>query len=107
VTRKVTFYSTSLENELLGLSPGLLAKFLRYTERLEAYGPDLGMPHTRAMGNGLVELRVKAAEGIVRVFFCTGVGHRIVLLHQFHKKTERTPRRELEIARRRMREITA
>ncbi|MEK6613182.1 MAG: type II toxin-antitoxin system RelE/ParE family toxin [Gemmatimonadota bacterium] len=59
------------------------------------------------MGNGLVELRVKAVEGIVRVFFCTAVGHRIVLLHQFHKKSDRTPRREVEIARRRMREITA
>jgi len=107
VTWKVAFFSSSLENELLGLPPSLLAKFLRYTERLETYGPHLGMPHTRAMGNGLVELRVKAAEGIVRVFFCTAVGHRIVLLHQFHKKTDRTPRRELEIAQRRMREITA
>lgn len=105
MTWEVTFYSDSLENELLALPHGLLAKFLRYTERLEAYGPHLGMPHTRAMRNGLVELRVKAAEGIVRVFFCTAVGHRIVLLHQFRKKTDRTPRRELETARRRMREI--
>ena len=106
MTWEVTFYSSSLENELLALPKGLLAKFVRYMERLEAYGPHLGMPHTRAMGCGLVELRVKAAEGIVRVFFCTAVGHRIVLLHQFRKKTDRTPRRELEIARRRMREIT-
>ncbi len=106
MTWKVAFFSTSLESELLGLPPGLLAKFLRYTERLEAYGPHLGMPHTRAMGSGLVALRVKAGEGIVRGFFCTAVGHRIVLLHQFRKKTDRTPRRELEIARRRMREIT-
>jgi len=106
VTWEVTFYSSSLENELLTLPTGLLAKFVRYLERLEAYGPHLGMPHTRAMGSGLVELRVKAAEGIVRVFFCTAAGHRIVLLHQFHKKTDRTPRRELETARRRMREMT-
>jgi phage-related protein len=105
MTWTVAFYSSSLEDELLNLPPGLLAKFLRYAERLESFGPHLGMPHTRAMGSGLVELRVKAAEGIVRVFFCTAVGHRIVLLHQFHKKTDRTPSRELEIARRRMREI--
>lgn len=106
MTWEVSFHSSSLENELLALPKGLLAKFLRYTERLEAYRPNLGMPHTRAMGSGLVELRVKAAEGIVRVFFCAAVGHRIVLLHQFRKKTDRTPRREIEIARRRMREIT-
>ncbi len=106
MTWKVAFFNSSLEHELLGLPPRLLAKFLRYSDMLETYGPHLGMPHTRAMGGGLVELRVKAAEGIARVFFCTAVGRRIVLLHQFHKKTARTPPRELEIARRRMREIT-
>jgi phage-related protein len=72
---------------------------------MEAYGPDLGMPHTRAMGDGLLELRLKAAEGIARVFFCTVVGRRIVVLHQFVKKSEKTPKRELKIARNRMKEI--
>ena len=72
---------------------------------MEIYGPDLGMPHTRAMHDGLFELRLKAAEGIVRVFYCTLIGKRIVVLHQFTKKTSRTPRRELEKARRRMKEV--
>lgn len=71
---------------------------------MEMYGPNLGMPHTRAMGDGLFELRLKAAEGIARVFFCTLIGRRIVMLHQFIKKSEKTPRNELEIARRRMKE---
>ena len=57
----IRFYSTSLENELQNLPAGLLAKLLRYAERMELYGPDLGMPHTRAMGDGLFELRLKAA----------------------------------------------
>lgn len=73
---------------------------------MEVYGPDLGMPHTRAMGPGLFELRLKAAEGIARVFYCTVVGQQIVMLHQFTKKSEKTPRKELEIARRRMEEVT-
>jgi phage-related protein len=64
------------------------------------------MPHTRAMGGGLFELRIKAAEGIAQVFYCTVVDRRIVFLHQFVKKTERTPPKELEIARRRMKEVT-
>lgn len=71
---------------------------------MEVYGPNLGMPHTRAMGEGLFELRLKAAEGIARVFYCTLIGQRIVMLHQFVKKSEKTPRKELEIARRRMKE---
>ena len=72
---------------------------------MEIYGPDLGMPHTRAMGDGLFELRLKAAEGIARVFYCTVVGRRIVMLHQFIKKSEKIPRKELAIARKRLKEV--
>jgi phage-related protein len=103
---KVTFYSPRLEEEILEFPAGFLARFVRYAERMEVYGPDLGMPHTRAMGHGLFELRIKAAEGIARVFYCTIVGRRIVMLHQFTKKSEKTPRRELDVARRRMEEVT-
>jgi len=106
VNRKVTFYSPGLEEAILQLPSGFLARFLRYAERMEVYGPDLGMPHTRAMGRGLFELRLQAAEGIARVFYCTVVGQQIVMLHQFTKKSEKTPRKELEIARRRMEEVT-
>ena len=84
---------------------GFLGRFLRYTDRMESYGPDLGMPHTRAMGEGLFELRLKAAVGIARVFYCTIIGKKIVILHQFIKKTDKTPTRELVIAKRRMKEI--
>jgi phage-related protein len=72
---------------------------------MEIYGPDLGLPHTKAMGGALFELRIKAAEGIARVFYCTIVGRRIVILHQFVKKTDKTPAKELQVARRRMKEI--
>lgn len=102
---RVSFYSAALQNEILELPAGFVARFLRYAERMQVYGPDLGMPHTRAMGAGLFELRLKAAEGIARVFYCTVVGRRIVMLHQFIKKSGKTPRRELEIARKRMKEV--
>ena len=72
---------------------------------MEVFGPDLGMPHTRAMGGGLFELRLKTAEGIARVFYCTVVNRRIVMLHQFIKKSDKTPLKELEIARNRMKEV--
>ena len=101
----VTFYSQRVEEEILTLPAGILARFIRYAERMEAYGPDLGMPHIRAMGGGIFELRIKAAEGIARVFYCTVVGRRVVFLHQFVKKTDKTPFRELDVARRRMKEV--
>jgi len=105
VVWSVTFFSDRVEAEILALPPGYVARFIRYAERMEIFGPDLGMPHTRAMGGGLFELRIKAAEGIARVFYCTVVDRRIVVLHQFVKKTDKTPSKELEIARRRMKEV--
>jgi phage-related protein len=57
------------------------------------------------MGDGLFELRLKAVEGIARVFYCTMIGKRIVMLHQFIKKTDKTPPKELAIARRRLKEV--
>jgi phage-related protein len=94
-----------VEDEILALPSGFVARFLRYAERMEVFGPDLGMPHTRAMGGGLFELRIKAAEGIARVFYCTVVDRRIVFLHQFVKKTDKTPAKELRIAQNRMKEV--
>lgn len=105
MTWRVTFFDKRVETGILGLPIGMLARFLRYAERMEVFGPDLGMPHTRSMGGGLFELRIKAAEGIARVFYCTVIDGRIVFLHHFVKKTEQTPRRELDIARRRMKEL--
>ncbi len=84
---------------------GYLGRYLRYADRMEVYGPDLGMPHTRAMGDGLFEIRLKAPEGIARVLYCTIVGRKIVMLHQFIKKTDKIPPKELETARRRMKEF--
>jgi phage-related protein len=72
---------------------------------MEIFGPDLGMPHTKAIGEGLFELRLKAAAGLVRVFYCKADRRKIVMLHQFMKKSRKTPRKELAVAYRRMREI--
>jgi phage-related protein len=101
----ITYYSESVQNEILAMPACFLARFLKYTDRMELYGPNLGMPHTRSMGEGLFELRLKAAEGIARVFYCTMIGKKIVILHQFTKKTEKTPLKELAIARRRLKEV--
>ncbi len=105
MTWTITYNDDSLQDEILAMPSGFLGRYLRYTDRMEVYGPDLGMPHTRAMGEGLFELRLKAAEGIARVFYCTMVGRKIVMLHQFIKKSDKTPPRELAIAQRRMKEF--
>ena len=101
----IAYYSKSVQEQILQLPDTLAARYVVLTRRMIALGPNLGEPHTTAFGDGLFELRLKGAEGIARVFFCTLVGKRIVMLHSFIKKSERTPIRELEVAETRLKEI--
>ncbi|MEY3996399.1 MAG: Some similarities with protein hypothetical protein from phage [Pseudomonadota bacterium] len=68
-------------------------------------GTNLGEPHTQAVSGVLFELRLKSAEGIVRVFYCTLIGKQIVMLHSIIKKTQKTPAKELHLAQTRMQEV--
>ena len=101
----IAYYSEAVQDQITDLPDTLAARYVVLTRRMVALGPNLGEPHTKAFGDGLFELRLKGAEGIARVFFCTLVGKRIVMLHSFIKKSERTPRREREIAETRMKEV--
>jgi len=102
---EITYYSTKVQEQIIELPDTLAARYIVLTRRMLAIGPNLGEPHTKPMGSGLFELRLKRAEGIARVFFCMLMGKRIVMLHSFIKKTDRTPKRELEVAQDRMKEI--
>ncbi len=100
----VVYYSEDLQDLLLGLPEGIQARYVHLTERMVVFGPDLGMPHSRALGKGLFELRMKAKEGIGRVFYGTLPRRRILMLHAFMKKSQKTPAKELRIARERLKE---
>ena len=102
----IDYYSEEVRLEIDSLPVGIRASYARLTNLLEEFGLDLRMPHSRAMGGGLFELRPKGREGIARVFYCTKIGKKIVVLHSFIKKTDETPKRELDLARRRQKEIT-
>lgn len=73
--------------------------------RMEIYGSNLGLPHTKQVETGLFEVRAMARDGIGRVFYCTQRERNIILLHAFVKKTQKTPLKELLIARQRLLEI--
>lgn len=102
---QIDYFSEEVQNEILALPDTLAARYIVLTRRMEALGPNLGDPHTKAFGHGLFELRLKGAEGIARVFYCTLVGKRIFMLHCFIKKSQRTPRADLELAIARMKEV--
>lgn len=101
----IEFYSARVQSEIMGLPPTLAGRFLALADRMETIGANLGEPHTEAFGGGLFELRLKGAEGIARVFYCTMIGKRVMMLHSFVKKTDKTPPRERRIAEARMKEI--
>lgn len=68
------------------------------------YGWPLGMPLVRSLGGGLWEVRSQLRDGIARVIFLAS-GETMVLLHGFHKKTQKTPPAELEVARKRAADV--
>jgi hypothetical protein len=68
----IKYHDEKLQADVLALPPGILARYFNCTDRMMEFGPDLGMPHTRAMSSGLFELRLKSREGIGRVIFLYG-----------------------------------
>lgn len=83
----------------------VVADYARLIELLVEHGPNLRLPHSRALGDGLFELRPRGRSGIGRAFYCFLVEQRVVVLHAFVKKTQQTPDRELKLARRRLKEM--
>ncbi len=102
---QIVYYNQKVEHDILNLPEGLLARYLRLTDLMSEFGANLGLPHTKSVGGGLLEMRVKGSEGIARVFFCTKIGEKIVILHSYIKKTQKIPKRELKVAISRMEEV--
>lgn len=105
MTYHIEFFNVAVQAEIAGWPAGINASFTRIAEQMVASGPNLGLPYTRPLGDGLFEIRAKGREGIGRAFFCALVGRRIVILHGFIKKTQQTPAKELKLARRRLKEV--
>ena len=86
---------------ILGLPPKDRAKVLWNIRLLESEGIRIREPHSKALEKNLFELRVIHGNNIQRVFYYLFDGTTFVLLHGFTKKTQKTPAREIETARKR------
>ena len=102
---EITYFNQAVFSTLEGMPKKIKARYIVLTDRMEVFGANLGFPHTKSIGAGLFELRIKAEEGIARVFYCTCVNNEIVMLHSFIKKTQVIPKKELAIARKRLAEV--
>lgn len=99
------YYNQSVKEDLRSLPTSIKAKFLAIIDKMQENGPDLGLPFTRAMGHGLFEIRAKGQEGIARGMFCITKSRNILVLHIFVKKTQATPKKELDLAIKRQKEV--
>ena len=102
---QIVYFNDRVQKDVLSMPSGILADYLRLTEAMALYGADLRMPHSRALGAELFELRPKGSEGIGRVFYCTQVVRVIVILHSFIKKTQETQDVDMRMARKRLKEV--
>ena len=99
----IEFYETEdgkcpLEEYLDSLEPKLLAKTLRTIDLLENNGTSLRGPYSEPLGDGIFELRTKQGSDITRVLYFFFVGNKAVLTNGFTKKTQKTPKPELALA---------
>jgi phage-related protein len=101
----IGYYSEQIEEDILNLPRTIAMKYAHISKLMVDYGSNLGMPYTKAISDGLFEIRLKGQEGIARVFYCTSVNQKIVMLHSFIKKTDKIPKKELEIAKKRKLEV--
>lgn len=101
----ITYYNEKVTNWIDKMPIRMRAYYARVTERIIKMGPNLGMPFTRMLEKDLFELRLKTKEGISRIFYCTVKQRKVVILHGFIKKNQKTPNKELKIARQRMKEV--
>ena len=92
-------------SEIEALSPSMRAKALNALDKLEMLGNALRFPHTRAMGEGLFELRT-GNKYFSRNFFDFAFGIKFFFLLIFLNKTQKTPASEIELALKRLGEMT-
>lgn len=94
------------ENELMALPADLRAQFLHIAELLSEFGPHkVGMPHIRHLENKLWEIRMTGRDGIARAIYVASSEQNLIVLHVFKKKTQKTPRKAINIAHERRRKL--
>ena len=83
---------------LISLDNKMRAKIMGEISLLEEYGNQMREPYTKSLGDGIFELRTKVGSDISRVLYFFYYGKRIILTNGFIKKTRKTPKSEIELA---------
>jgi phage-related protein len=103
---RVEILNETVAAELAALPADMQARFLRLSERIALVGLEsLNEPHVKHLLGKLWELRLTGRDGIARALYVTAMRRRVVVVRAFVKKTQKTPRAEIELALRRAKEI--
>jgi phage-related protein len=106
MTWKVRTLDHRVDKEIKALPVQVRASFFRVVDLLIEHGPEnVGMPYVRYLDSGLWEIRAKGKEGIGRGIYVKAKGREIVVVHAFVKKTQKTPRAALSLARKRAKDV--
>lgn len=106
---KINYYSQNNKSPVkkwldeIGNEPR--AEIFKVFEMLSKYAIDLGLPFVRPIENKIYEVRAKDKSGIYRVLYFAYKEKTFVMLHGFQKKIQVTPRKEIDIAIKRMKEL--
>ena len=107
---KVKFYQTQnhkspVEDWLKGLDIKTQSKIIKNLTLLEKFNLNLKQPYVKPLENKLYEIRTKDSKGIYRIIYFAHTGKQFIMLNGFTKKTQKTPMKEIELAKRRMKEF--
>ena len=108
---KIEYYKTPSGKEVIqefidGLEPKIKGRINNTFELLAQFGPLLRMPHAKKIaGTSLWELRI-LGETSTRFFYISLIHQTFIVLHGFTKKKQKTPKKEIEIAEKRLRQLT-
>lgn len=107
VAWRVEILNEMVAAEIAALPADMQARFLRLAERITSAGLEsLSDPHVKHLEGKLWELRLTGRDGIARALYITAIGRRVIIVRAFVKKTQKTPRSEIELALKRAKEVT-
>ena len=102
----IEFYGEVVRREFRGLPDDMRAYFHHICKLISEFGPEnVGMPYIRYLESGLWEMRLRGRAGIARAVYVAQKGKKLVVVKIFAKKTQKTPKSELEVCRKRQKEL--
>ena len=98
--------SDVVDAELEALPADMRARFSYISRLIEEFSLDrVREPHVKHLQGPLWEMRIKGKDGISRAIYVTATGQRVVVVRVFVKKTQKTPKREIDLALKRAKEV--